>query len=150
MQQKHILLLVPTVLFITLGSYLLWKKRQTPTHYFSANATQLSRDNTDYRKVLYTTEKTQLTLMSIPVGDEIPKETHTVDQVFIIVDGTAEALVDGAQIDLTTESVLIVPANTEHTISNTGSTDLKLYTFYAPPQHPAGTIHLTKEDEPKH
>ncbi len=150
MQQKHILLLVPTVLLIILGSYLFWKKQQTPTHYFSANTTQLSRDNTNYRKVLYTTEKTQLTLMSIPVGEEIPKETHTVDQVFVIVEGTAEALVDSTKVALSTESLLIVPANTEHTISNTGTTDLKLYTFYAPPQHQAGTIHSTKEDEPKH
>ena len=149
MQQKHILYLIPVVLIIGLGSYWLWKKNQTPTHYFSANASQLSRENTDYRKVLYTTEKSQLTLMSIPTGDTIPTETHTADQLFVIVEGDATALVDGAQVDLTTESILIVPAGTEHTISNTGTTDLKLYTLYTPPQHVADTIHTTEENEPK-
>ncbi len=119
-------------------------------HYFSDNVAQLAQENTAFRKVLYTTKHTQLTLMAIKAGQEIPKETHEVDQVFIIVDGTAEALVKDSKVNLITNSVLVVPAGTEHTITNTGSTPLKLYTIYAPPEHPHGTIHQTKEDEPAH
>jgi len=147
MQHKYIV--IPAILIIGLGFYWFMKKRQLPTHYFSANATQLAKENTYYRKVLYTTQKSQLTLMSIPPGDEIPKETHDVDQVFVIVEGTAEALVENSKVPLTAESVLIIPAGTEHIISNNGSTELKLYTIYSPPEHPAGTIHKTKADEPK-
>ncbi len=149
MQQKYTLLAIPAVLIIGLGLFWFWKKRQTPTHYFSTNAAQLARENTNYRKVLYTTEKSQLTLMSIPSGKEIPKETHDVDQIFVIVEGTAEALVESSKVPLSTESVLIIPAGTEHTVTNTGTTDLKLYTIYTPPEHPAGTVHRTIEDETK-
>ena len=41
---------------------------------------------------------------------------------------------------------VIIPAGTWHNIVNTGNTPLKLYSIYAPPQHPFGTIHPTKTD----
>lgn len=149
MEQKYILLTLTSLFILGLGVYWLIQKRLTPNHYFSANAAELARENTNYRHVLYTTPKSQLTLMAIPTGKEIPKETHDVDQVFIIVEGTAEALVETSKVPLTKESVLIIPAGTEHSILNTGPIELKLYTIYAPPEHPAGTIHKTIEDELK-
>jgi mannose-6-phosphate isomerase-like protein (cupin superfamily) len=33
-----------------------------------------------------------------------------------------------------------------HNVVNTGAGDLKLYTLYAPPAHPDGTVHRTKAD----
>ena len=42
--------------------------------------------------------------------------------------------------------VIIVPAGSEHNIINTGSSDLKLYTLYSPPNHPDKTIHETREE----
>jgi len=44
------------------------------------------------------------------------------------------------------DSAIVVPAGTWHNIINTGNTPLKLYTIYAPPQHPFGTVHRTKAD----
>ena len=41
---------------------------------------------------------------------------------------------------------IIIPAGTQHNIINTGNTPLKLYAIYAPPEHPANTVHSTKED----
>ena len=48
---------------------------------------------------------------------------------------------------------VLVPAGTWHNIINIGKTPLKLYSIYAPPQHPFGTVHKTKkeaEDSEKH
>jgi mannose-6-phosphate isomerase-like protein (cupin superfamily) len=43
--------------------------------------------------------------------------------------------------------VIFVPAGTWHNLINTGNVPIKLYSIYAPPNHPHGTIHITKEDE---
>jgi mannose-6-phosphate isomerase-like protein (cupin superfamily) len=39
---------------------------------------------------------------------------------------------------------VLVPAGTWHNITNTGKTPMKIYTIYAPPHHPHGTVHKTK------
>ena len=147
---KNALYITPVVLIIGVGLYWYFKNSTKPIRYFSGNANQLAKENTYYRNVLYTTKHSQLTLMAVPIGTDIPKEIHKVDQIFVIVEGSGKALVDGSTVDLAPDTVLIVPARTEHTISNTGNTPLKLYTFYAPPQHPAGTIDKTREDESEH
>ena len=41
---------------------------------------------------------------------------------------------------------VILPAGTWHNIINIGKTPLKLYSIYAPPEHPRGTVHRTKEE----
>lgn len=115
--------------------------------FFNENCAELARKNTDYRKVLYTTDKSQLVLMSIPAGTEIPKEIHTVDQILIFVEGSGEAALNGTTTAFSQEYTLIIPAGTTHTIKNTGSSDLKLYTFYTPPHHAPGTVHKTQGDE---
>jgi mannose-6-phosphate isomerase-like protein (cupin superfamily) len=33
-----------------------------------------------------------------------------------------------------------------HNVVNTGVGDLKLYSLYSPPQHPAGTVHRTRTE----
>ena len=115
--------------------------------YYNNTCGQLALDNTNFRKVLFTTKNTQLVLMSIPPGDDIPQEVHNVDQIIIIVQGQGEAILNGTPSPFKEDSVLIIPAGTEHQIKNTGPQDLKLYTFYAPPEHAPGTIHRTKEEE---
>lgn len=40
----------------------------------------------------------------------------------------------------------MIPAGTWHNVNNTGNIPLKLYSKYAPPPHPLGTIHVTKAD----
>src|SRR3546814_6372712 len=48
--------------------------------------------------------------------------------------------------DVGDDWAIIVPAGVWHNVVNTGDGDLKLYSIYAPPEHPAGTIHRTKAD----
>ena len=40
----------------------------------------------------------------------------------------------------------VIPAGTEHNISNSGHEALKLYTIYSPPEHKDGVVHATKQD----
>ena len=42
--------------------------------------------------------------------------------------------------------VVLVPAGMWHNITNVGDTPLKIYSIYAPPEHPHGTEHATKAE----
>jgi mannose-6-phosphate isomerase-like protein (cupin superfamily) len=37
-------------------------------------------------------------------------------------------------------------SDTRHDVHNTGDEPMRLATVYAPPEHPAGTVHHTKAD----
>jgi mannose-6-phosphate isomerase-like protein (cupin superfamily) len=101
-------------------------------------------ENENYRKVIYTGFM-QLVLMKLKVGEEIGLEVHDGhDQFFRIEQGVATAILNEEQISLREDEVLIVPAGTEHNIINTGSTELKLYTIYAPSEHPENTVQVNK------
>jgi mannose-6-phosphate isomerase-like protein (cupin superfamily) len=113
---------------------------------FNKNVIALDLKNNDYRQVLFTTNRTQLVLMSLKPGEEIGEEIHKADQIIVCVAGEGEAVLNGEHSALTTGHVVVVPEGTKHNIINVGSRDLKIYTIYAPPQHKAGTIHKTKKD----
>lgn len=116
-------------------------------HGFDTNIEKASLENTNFRKVLHTSEFQQLVVMSIPVGGEIGKEVHDENDQFIRIEaGQAEAMIDGRKITLGDDDVIIIPKGAEHNVVNTSSTeDLKLYTIYSPPHHKDGTVHATKE-----
>lgn len=117
---------------------------------FSADIKQLARENTNFRKVIYTGQKSQLVLMSIPSGGDIGLETHpNTDQILFFVEGTGDAVLNGETKSIEKHSVFFVSAGTEHNFTNTGGEDLKLYTVYSPPQHPDGTIQAVKPIEDK-
>ena len=117
---------------------------------FSADIKELAKENTNFRKVIYTGPKSQLVLMSIPAGGDIGLETHpNTDQILFFVEGSGEAVLNGETKPIEKHSVFFVPAGTEHNFTNTGGEDMKLYTVYAPPQHPDGTVQTTKPTEEK-
>ena len=122
-------------------------KEQTASG-FNINIEQETIDNTDYRRVLFTTEKTQLVLMSIPPNEDIGMETHDGDQFFRFEKGEGIIVIDGNETEVTDGSAAVVREGAEHNVINTSdSDDLKLYAIYAPPQHKDGTIDKTKADE---
>jgi mannose-6-phosphate isomerase-like protein (cupin superfamily) len=109
--------------------------------------------NTTFRTVLFTGKHTQLTVMSLAVGEEIGWESHPhLDQFLRIEQG--EARVDlGPDKDTVSEQhkvsddwAVIIPGGTWHNVINTGTGELKLYSLYSPPEHPDGTVHETKAD----
>jgi mannose-6-phosphate isomerase-like protein (cupin superfamily) len=104
-------------------------------------------ENTNFRKVLYTGDHSQLVVMSIRPNETIGMEVHsTVDQFFRIEQGSGKVIRNGVEDTFEEDYGFIVPAGVEHDVINTGDTDLKLYTIYSPPNHPDGTIHKTKEE----
>lgn len=113
---------------------------------YSADVSRSALENTDFRRVLFTTEKSQLVLMAVEPGDDIGLETHTLDQVLVFVGGTGESLLNGRKGAVGPGTVVVVPAGTEHNFVNTGGEPLKLFTVYAPPEHADGTVHRTKAD----
>lgn len=116
----------------------------------------MTDDNTNYRTVIWTGSHLQLALMSIGVGEDIGLEMHPdVDQFIRLEQGHGEVRMGSRQDSLeeramvSEEQAVIVPAGTWHNIINTGDEPMKLYTIYAPPHHPANTVHRTKADAAK-
>ena len=114
--------------------------------FFNKDIFQLAQENSYYRRVLYTTEHSQVVVMSIPPQGEIGAEIHKVDQVLIFVAGTGTSFLNDEPSDVHTHSLVVVPAGTKHNFVNTGTIDLKLFTIYAPPQHAAYVVDKTKEE----
>ncbi len=116
---------------------------------FHLNIEQATIDNTDYRRVLYTSHYMQLVVMCLRPGEEIGNEVHGLDQFIRVEAGSAKAVLNNGETEysLNADESIIVPAGNWHNIINTGSRDLKLYTIYAPPDHKDGTVEKTKADE---
>lgn len=109
--------------------------------------------NRNFRTTLWTGGNLQLTLMSIPVGCDIGVEMHhDVDQFIRIESGRAKVYFGNSRNTLREAEVVnenyavLIPAGTWHNIVNIGNCPLKVYSLYAPPQHPFGTVHKTKAD----
>ena len=120
---------------------------------FVVNIEAAARMNGSYRTTLWTGQYFQVTLMSIRVGEDIGLEMHpNTDQFLRIEQGQGIVKMGGSKDNLDfqrrvfTNNAIMVPAGTWHDVLNTGNVPLKLYVIYAPPHHPAGTVHRTKAD----
>jgi mannose-6-phosphate isomerase-like protein (cupin superfamily) len=114
---------------------------------YQTDVVAAARSNSDFRRELYTDERVQLVLMTLPVGEEIGEEVHEDnDQVLVFVDGSGEAVLEGRISAVSAGNVVVVPAGTKHNFRNTGSEELRLYTIYSPPEHAPGTVHRTRAE----
>jgi mannose-6-phosphate isomerase-like protein (cupin superfamily) len=108
---------------------------------------ELARQSDAFRRELMTGARSQLVSMTIQPRGEIGEEVHEgTDQILIFVEGDGEAVLDGERSPVRAGDVVFVTAGTRHNFINTGDGPLRLLTIYAPPEHPAGTVHATKED----
>lgn len=113
---------------------------------YVANIEEQTLANEDFRRVLFTTTKSQLVLMSLKPGEEIGLETHELDQFLRVEAGEGKVILDGVESPVADGTAIVVPAGTAHNLVNTSaSAALKLYTLYMPPEHRDGTVHSTKE-----
>jgi len=119
---------------------------------FVADIDKIAMQNGNFRAALWTGTHLQLTLMSIPVGGEIGLETHPhVDQFLRIESGVGLVRMGNSQDKLNYQMnvcpgyAVFVPAGVWHNLINTGNRPIKLFSIYAPPEHPHGTVHETKE-----
>ena len=110
------------------------------------NLEQDTEENENFRKVLNTTEKSQLVVMSLLPHEDIGEEVHDVDQFIRVEKGEGKTVLDGEETSISDGFAVVIPAGTRHNIINTGESEMKLYTLYTPPEHAPGTIHKTKAE----
>ncbi len=113
---------------------------------FITDIEKATKENTNYRRVLYTAKNSQLVLMNLPPGEEIGEEVHRLDQFIRIEEGEARVVLNGVESELQDNYAVVIPAGTKHNVINTGKGELKLYSIYAPPEHRDGVVHKTKAD----
>ena len=114
---------------------------------FNQPIRKLAKTNTDFRRVVATGPHAQVVLMCLQPGDDLGEEVHAgTDQLFQVVKGKGEAVLDGSAQALRKGALLLVPAGVRHNLRNNGDKRLRLVTIYAPPQHAADTVHATRAD----
>ena len=110
-------------------------------------------ENETFRTVLFTGDHTQLTVMRLAPGEEIGLEAHPNLDQFIRIEegqgrvelGTTRDRVEEAH-EVGDDWAVVIPAGVWHNVINTGEGELKLYSIYAPPEHPPETVHRTKAE----
>lgn len=109
--------------------------------------------NSNFRTAIWTGKYLQITVMCIPVGGEIGLERHDDLDQFIRIESGFAAVYMGKEKQsvrflgkANADCAVVIPAGTWHNLINAGNCPLKVYSIYAPPQHPFGTVHKTKLD----
>ena len=123
---------------------------------FATNIELLVRRNENFRTAIWTGTHLQITLMCIPPEEDIGLEMHPdTDQMIRIEHGIAVVKMGATRNQMTFRQnvcagdIILIPAGTWHNIINAGRSPLKVSSVYAPPNHPKGTVHYTKEDAKK-
>lgn len=128
---------------------------------FVVDIEEAAEQNKTYRTALWTGQHLQVTLMSLQPGEDIGLEIHPHTDQFLRIE-QGEGIVEMGRNPnnlnyrrrVKEDYAIMVPAGTWHNVVNTGKGPLKLYSIYAPPHHPHGTVHRTKADvqaqEPNH
>lgn len=120
---------------------------------FVFNIEDYTRQNETYRTALWTGEYMQLTVMNILPGEDIGLEVHNDHDQFIRVEeGEGIVLMGDTEDDLSFERkveddfAIMIPAGKWHNVVNNSDEPLKLYSIYAPREHPHGAVHKTREE----
>lgn len=115
---------------------------------------EVTKENNVFRRAIWTGKYLQVTLMCINPGEDIGLEIHEdTDQFLRIKSGNGIVKMGKDKDKLEFEKkvnddyAIVIPAGTWHNVYNTGNKLLKLYSIYAPPHHPKGTVHITKNDQ---
>lgn len=120
---------------------------------FVVNIEEATKQNETFRTALWTGKNLQVTLMSIAAGDDIGLEVHEHgDQFLRIEEGQGLVQMGDSEDNLSFEEkaeddyAILIPAGKWHNVTNTGDQPLKIYSIYAPPEHPHSTVHQTKAE----
>lgn len=121
---------------------------------YVVNIEDTTKENETFRTAIWTGKHLQMTVMSIPVGGDVGLEKHYKEDQFLRVEqGKALVQMGPEEDEVTFEAeveddwVILVPVGLWHNIINIGDEPLKLYSLYAPPHHPFGTVHQTQADD---
>ncbi len=118
------------------------------------NIEKITKDNNNFRRVLYTAKHSQLVVMSLNPKEDIGEEIHNLDQFIKIEAGSGKVVLNDVSYDVSEGYAVVVPKGAKHNIINTGDVDMKLYSVYSPPNHHDGIVHKNKleaiKDEDEH
>ena len=110
--------------------------------------------NNNFIVALWTGEKLQITLMSLLPRGDIGLEIHPETDQFLRIEegyGIVEMGDDRDNLDFQRRvadgDIVVIPAGKWHNLTNIGQGPLKLYSVYAPPEHPAGTVYRSRAEE---
>ena len=120
---------------------------------FATDIEETTKRNINFRTALWTGRHLQVTLMSLLPGEDIGLEQHPdIDQFIRIEQGKGVVMMGddpnnpNFQQTVSEDYAFVIPAGKWHNLTNIGSVPLKLYSIYAPIQHPYGTVQSTKAD----
>lgn len=132
------------------------RQRQQKAEPCVMNVCRKAVQNTNYRTEIWTGCYAQMTLMCIPVCSDIGLEVHEdTDQLIRLEQGVGLVKMGDSKerLDFPKKvcegDTIFVPAGTWHNVINTGRMPMKVSVVYAPPHHPSGTVHHTKEEAEK-
>lgn len=114
---------------------------------YHSNIIEKTKENTNFREVVFTGAKSQLVVMDIKPGEEVGEETHhNVEQTLYFLSGSGKAVLDDVESEINPGDVVVVTPGVKHNFLNTGNEPLKIYTTYSPPNHIESRIHATPAD----
>jgi mannose-6-phosphate isomerase-like protein (cupin superfamily) len=116
------------------------------TDPFVGELKNLTRNNTDFRRVLFSAKQLQLAVMSLQPGEETGTEVLEVDHLIYVISGDGRVVLDGRGKEVAGGMVVCVPAGVQHNVISAPGGALKLFTVYAPPEHAPRTVHETSAD----
>jgi mannose-6-phosphate isomerase-like protein (cupin superfamily) len=129
------------------------KAKDYGSHPWVVDIEDMTVKNENFRTTKWTGKNLQMTVMSVKPGGEIGFEKHDKNDQFIRVEQGQARIVMGKSKDKMTfdkivsdDWAIFIPAGFWHNIINEGNKPLKVYAIYAPPEHPAGTVHKTFEE----
>lgn len=118
---------------------------EIPDAGFHTDIEKDTLENKNFRKVLFTTSKIQLVLMSLGANEDIGEEVHSETDQFIRIDrGSGKAIIGDEEYNIKDGSAIIIPAGSKHNII-ASEEGIKLYTVYSPPHHEDGEVVENKE-----
>ncbi|MFA6386592.1 MAG: cupin domain-containing protein [Candidatus Paceibacterota bacterium] len=113
---------------------------------FKQNIESLTKENNNFRKVLYTGAHCQLVLMSLNPNEDIGMEVHPDnDQFFRFEAGTGKVIINETEYQVADGDAVIVPSGANHNVI-AGVNGLKMYTIYSPAHHKDGVLRSTKAE----
>lgn len=120
---------------------------------FVVNIEEMTLKNENYRTALWTGKNLQLTVMNIKPGEDIGLEIHEDHDQFLRIEqgqglvqmGDSEDNLD-FEAEASDDFAIFIPAGKWHNVTNNGTENLKVYSIYAPPEHPHGTVHKTQAE----
>lgn len=109
--------------------------------------------NETYRTSIWTGKYMQMTVMSIPADGDIGLEMHPdIDQFLRVEAGSGIVMMGDDENNMNFEErvehdfAIFIPAGKWHNLVNDTDEPLKVYSIYAPIEHPHSTVHQTQAE----